>query len=281
MRNWLLITVWFVGALVPLRAQQRPLQTDEPDPIAVGRVRVGIGIEFLQGERFTLPGLKGDLTRAGVANVQVGVGEFAEFQLSGVLQNFLSVSERTPPLIPSTFSGNSTNDFGDLILASKFKLAGEKGKRPAIGFKFAVQLPNASNETGLGTDETEFYASLLFSKRVARARLLGNLGLAILGSPVQPNSQADQLTYGFGIILPMRRNLDLLGDVNGRQGPERAGNESRSQARLGVRLRAAGLLWDVAGIAGLGKYDANSGVTVGVTFDFQAFHRKRGPRTVR
>jgi hypothetical protein len=48
-----------------------------------------------------------------------------------------------------------------------------------------------------------------------------------------------------------------------------------------VRLRAAGLLWDVAGIAGLGKYDANSGVTVGVTFDFQAFHRKRGPRTVR
>src|SRR5512140_2086941 len=35
-RNWLLITVWFVGALVPLRAQQRPLQTDEPDPIAVG-----------------------------------------------------------------------------------------------------------------------------------------------------------------------------------------------------------------------------------------------------
>jgi hypothetical protein len=282
-RSRLPLLLWFITAisLGPLHAQQRPFSTDEPDPIAEGRVRFGIGMELLQGERFTLSGLEGDLSRIGVANAQVGIGQYAEFQLSGVLQDFLSVSKRTPAAIAPDFAGNATSDFGDLVLASKFRFAREKGKRPAVGFKFAVQLPNASNESGLGADETNFFASLLFSKHAAGAQFIGNVGLGILGSAVQPNSQSDMLTYGFGIIVPVRRNLNLIGDVHGRQGPDRLGNESRSQARVGVQIRAAGLLWDVAGIAGLGKYDADTGIALGLTFDFQAFGRKQAPKTVR
>jgi len=41
------------------------------------------------------------------------------------------------------------------------------------------------------------------------------------------------------------------------------------------------LRWDVAGIAGLKKFDPDSGLTVGITYEFQAFNRKRVPRTTK
>ena len=85
------------------------------------------------------------------------------------------------------------------------------------------------------------FASLLLAKHVGRAHFLGNLGLAILGSPVAPNSQADLLTYGVAILVPVRRKIHLVGEIHGRQGPERLGNESQSQVRLGAQVQAGGL----------------------------------------
>ena len=277
----LLLAAVLLGSGIPSLAQQRPLKTDDADIVPTGRVRLEFGVEFLQGQRFSLSGLEGDLTRLGVADVHVGVGEYAEFQISGVVQDFLSVSRRTPAAIEPNFAGDATSDVGDLVLATKLKLMPERKSHPGVAFKFAVQLPNASNESGLGTDETNFFASLLLAKHVGRAHFLGNLGLAILGSPVAPNSQADLLTYGVAILVPVRRKIHLVGEIHGRQGPERLGNESQSQVRLGAQVQAGGLRWDVAGIAGLKKFDPDSGLTVGITYEFQAFNRKRVPRTTK
>lgn len=269
----------FLGFLfcvaVPSWAQQRPLRTDDAELLEVGRVRGEFGLEFLQKQRYSLSGLEGDLTRAGIASVQVGVGEYAEFQISGVLQDFLAVSKRTTPVLPPAFAGNSSSDYGDLILATKLKLAKEKGARPAITFKFAVELPNAKHDSGLGTDQTEFYTSLLLSKHVGRARLLGNIGMAILGNPVVIGRQADVFTYGAGILFPLGARLNLVGEINGRKGPspQRIGNEDQSQLRIGVQMQAAGLRWDIGGIAGLEKLDPDSGIALGLTYVFKAFHK--------
>jgi hypothetical protein len=261
--------------------QQRPLRTDDAELVKTGTVRLEFGFEFLQGQQFPLSGLEGDLTRVGVTSVHVGIGEYAEFQLSGVIQDFLSVTGRTPPVLPPDFSGNSTSDFGDLILASKIKLAAEKGARPAFAFKFAARLPNASNESGLGTDTTGFNGSLLASKHIGRAQLLGNVGIAILDSPVEPATQADLVTYGLAVIVAVNPKFNLVTEISGRGGAQRVGNESEAQARLGVQFRAAGLRWDIAGIAGLEEFDAHSGVAIGLTYEFQAFGKKKAPTTVK
>ena len=264
-----------------LPAQQRPLKTDDTDLLELGRIRTEFGVEFLQGQRYSLSGLEGDLTRLGVTSLRFGVGEYADVELSGVVQDFLSVSRRYPPVIPPDFAGNATSDFGDIMLATRLRFAREGSRRPALGFKFAVQLPNASNETGLGTDETNFFSSLLFSKRVGGTQLLGNLGLAILGSAVTPAAQSDLFTYGLAFVTPVHRRVSIFGEIYGRQGPERAGNESQSQIRVGAQFSAGGLLWDLAAIAGLKTFDPDSGLALGVTYEFQGFHKNRSPRTIK
>ena len=273
----------FVCMAAPARGQDqvRSLRTESPELIGVGQVRAGFAVEFLHRARYSLSGLEGDLLRLGVIDVSVGVGDYAEFRLSGVCRDFLTVSRRSPAVIPATFMGDTTSDFGDLILGAKMKLATEKGVRPAFAFSFAAELPNATNESGLGADETQFFARLALSKHLGRAQLVGNLGLAILGSAVQPNSQADLLTYGFEAIVPLHKKFELVGEVYGRQGPPRVGNESLAQVQMGARFLAAGLRWDVAGMAGLRHFNPSTGLSVGVTYEFQAFHKKPGPVTIR
>lgn len=268
---WILL-----GIALPSQGQQRPLKTDDAELLELGRIRTELGMEFLQRQRYSLSGLEGDLVRAGIARIGVGVGQYAEFEISGVFQDFLSVSRReSNPPIPPTFSGTSTSDFGDLVLATKIKLAAEKAARPAFAFRFAVELPNAKHESGLGNDQTQFYSSVLASKHIGRARVIGNVGLAILGNPVSLGRQADVLTYGFGILVPVHPRLTLVGEINGRKGPspQRVGNEDQSGVRLGIQVRSAGIRWDLGGIAGLRHFDAKSGAYVGITYEFKAFHK--------
>jgi hypothetical protein len=274
--QWMLLVICLFSPDT-VQGQQRPLTIDDAEILKTGRVRAQFGIEFLQRQRYSLSGLEGDLIRFGVSSIHVGVGEYAEFQISGVLQDVLSISERSEPIIPPDLDGNSTSDFGDLVLASKIKLLGEKGLRPAMAFKFAVQLPNASLSSGLGTDETQFYSSLLFKKNIGRAQISADLGFAILSSPVPSERQTDPLAYGVASIVRINRHINLAAEITGRHGPsENLANKNTSQVRAGLQFWTGSIRWDVGGIAGLKRFDPKSGIVVGVTYEFQAF-KKNGP----
>src|SRR6266480_6591169 len=77
------------------QAQQRPLLTEDVDIIPPGSMRIEAGIDFLQGARFPVSGLTGDLTRVGVIGVNIGFAPNVEFQIEGVVQNFLSINSRS------------------------------------------------------------------------------------------------------------------------------------------------------------------------------------------
>jgi hypothetical protein len=281
--RWTVVAMIFLGIPWMASAQQRPLKTDDAEILRTGRVRAEFGVEFLQGQRYSLSGLRGDLTRLGEASIHIGVGEYAEFQISGVAQDIFSVSSRTEqPAFPPTFTGNSTSDFGDLILGTKVKLAGEKKHRPAMAFKFAVELPNAKHDSGLGTDQTEFYSSLLFKKKMGKAQVLADVGFAILGSPVLQGRQTDPLTYGVATIVPVFHGINLVAEISGRQGPpRRLGNENKSQARAGIQFWSGKIRWDLAAVAGLMRFDPKSGIVVGATYEFQAFRRNMPPVEIK
>ena len=257
-------------------AQQRPLITEDVDIIPPGSLRIEAGVDFVQKARFPVSGLTGDLTRAGVIGINIGLAPNVEFQIEGVAQNVLSINSRSASAIPLNLASNanSTSDIGDFTLWAKIKLRNETRHAPSFGFRFGVQLPNSNQARGIGLNQTNAYGQILFGKKFgqdARVNTFGNLGIGILTAPTSLFSQNDVLTYGVASIVRLNRQFSLAGEVNGRAntrpGSGPLGTESQGEARLGMQIRASGLRFDFAGIKGLTKRSPRSGITVGVTYD--------------
>jgi hypothetical protein len=264
------------AAAFAAHAQQRPLITEDVDIIPPGSLRIEAGVDFMQRARYPVSGLTGDLTRAGVIGISIGLAPNVEIQIEGVAQNFLSINSRGPSAIPLQLApnANSANDTGDFTLATKVKLRAETQRGPSIGFRFGVQLPNSNQATGIGLNQTNAFGQVLIGKkfgRNGRVNTFGNLGIAILGAPTATFVQNDVLTYGLAGIVRLDKTFSLAGEVNGRvntrPGSGPLGTESQGEARLGMQIRASGLRFDFAGIAGLTRNSPRSGLTVGVTYD--------------
>ncbi len=257
--------------LTCVSGQQRPLVTESTDTVAEHHLRLELGAEWLQDAVFPLSGLEGDLTRIGVFGLRFGLGGAAEIELQGVAQDRLGIEKRSEaphsPLLD--FSGNSTSDFGDVLLGTKFRFVQEQKGIPALGFRFAVELPNASNEKGLGNDETNAYAAFLLSKKIGKAQVNGNLGLAILGDPLDAGAQDDLLTYGFSGVYHASPRLNLVADLYGRTGPGGIGTEEQSRLRAGVQVKAWEFYWDAGVFAGFRSTDPSWGIVFGLSRDLK------------
>jgi len=276
MKRLLFSLILLTCCAIPGAAQQRPLITEDVDIITPGTIRIEAGIDFMQGAKYTVSGLRGDLTRVGVIGINFGMGPNVEFQIEGVVQNYLSINSRGVSAGPLDIAAgaNSTNDTGDFTLSAKFKLRNETRRGPSLGFRFGVQLPNSNQGRGIGVNQTNAFGSILVGKKFGpdgRFNTFGNLGLAILTAPTQLFSQNDVITYGLAGIYRINKQFSIAGEVNGRantrpgNGP--LGTESYGEARLGMQIRASGLRFDFAGIKGLTSFSPNSGFTVGVTYD--------------
>lgn len=258
------------------RAQQRPLITEDVDVLEPGALRVEVGIDFMQDAKYPVSGLTGDLTRVGVIGFHVGLSPNVEFSIEGVAQNFLSINTRGASAIPLAVpvGENSTNDTGDFRLSTKIKLRNETRRGPSLGFKFGVELPNSNESRGIGLNQTNAFGMVLVGKkfgRDGRLNTFGNLGLGIYTAPTRLFTQNDMLLYGLGGIFRVNKSVDIASEVNGRMntrgGTAPLGTESLGEFRLGLRVRAAGLRFDAAGIKGLTEFSPRSGVTFGVTYD--------------
>ena len=261
----------------PAVAQQRPLVTEDPETIGAGLVLLEGGIEQQQDVSYPASGLKGDLLRLPMLGVSFGISSIAELQIDGGLYNRLNVTSSKPAPLSQllNFSGDRTHDVEDITIATKIRLLSETPGRPAFGVRFATRLPNASNESGLGLDTTDFYASALLGKTVQSIRFVGNFGLGILGDPVDGNRQNDVLTYGASVARAVRQGLEVVGELNGRldtrDGEPPVGTESRGAFRVGGRFTKATVRVDAGLIFGLTSRDPSIGFTAGATWVFKGF----------
>jgi len=272
----LYILALLMCSVITVAAQQRPLITEDVDIIPPGSIRIEAGIDFMQGAKYPVSGIRGDLTRVGVVGVSFGMSPNVEFQIEGVAQNYVSINSRGPSAIPLDVApgANSTHGTGDFTLAAKFKLRNETRRGPSLGFRFGVELPNSNQARGIGLNATNAFGSILIGKKFGqdgRFNTFGNLGIAILTAPTELFTQSDVLPYGVAGTFRVNQRLSIAGEVNGRantrpgNGP--LGTESQAEARLGMQVRASGLRFDFAGIKGLTSFSPNSGFTIGVTYD--------------
>jgi hypothetical protein len=259
-------------------AQQKPLLTEDVDIIKPGVIRIETGVEFLQDQRFPLSGLRGDLTKLGDTRLSFGLAPNVEFQIEWTLQNFLSIKSRgvTPLSLKLGANGNDTNDFGDATMWMKIKLKNETKRLPAVGIRFGMQLPNSNEAKGIGTNTTNVYGMFTAGKHFKEERLsvFGNLGLGILQAPNSTFSQNDVLLYGLAGLYKVNERFNVVGEVNGRHSTRKRaplGTEDFSEARIGGQLRALGVRWNAAGIFGISKNAPKTGLTLGITYDWDAF----------
>jgi hypothetical protein len=210
--------------------------------------------------------------------VSVGLSSIAELQLDGGLYDRLTVTSRNPgaPLASLvTATGPTTHAAEDITIATKVRLLAETMRRPAVGLRFATRLPNASNESGLGLDTTDFYMSLLGAKTVQSVRVVGNLGFGILADPTVGNRQNDVLTYGVSLARAMTQQAEIVGEINGRvstrTGGAFPGTETRGLLKLGGRYTRGTVRFDAGMAFGLATADPTIAFTWGLTYVFNAF----------
>lgn len=259
-------------------AQQRPLVTEDPETVGSGLILVEAGFDHQQRVYFPVSGLTGDLLRLPTLGVSFGVGSIAEIQVDGTPWQRLTVTERERAPLSSllTFSGDRTTDVDDIVVGGKVRLVPEGPGRPAIALRFATKLPNASNESGLGTDTMDFYFATLVGKTVESVRFVGNVGFGILSDPIEGHEQNDVLAYGFSIARAIAEGVEIVGDINGRVGFNPVeevppGTENRGQIRLGARFTKGTVRLDGGIIVGLTSRDPSFGFTGGLTWVFRAF----------
>lgn len=273
----LFVLVW-VATLGTATAQQRPLVTEDPETIGSGLILFEAGFDQQREVFYPASGLQGNLLRVPVLGLSFGVSSIAEIQIDGGFYNRLSVTSRRDAPLSSLldFTGDKTSDVEDLVVATKVRLVSETAGRPAIGLRLATKLPNAGNESGLGLDTTDFFASVLIGKTVQSIRVVGNAGLGILADPVVGNRQNDVITYGLSVARAIRQGFEVVGEVNGRMNTRDdedtpVGTESRANMRAGARFTRGTVRVDAGLIVGMTSRDPSIGFTAGVTWVFRGF----------
>jgi hypothetical protein len=257
-------------------AQQRPLMTEDPDPVGEGKMLIEAGVDHTWTQRFPVSGLQGNIVRGPLLGISSGMGSAAELQVDGLSWSRLAIRERfDAPLSAIVQSrGSSTASVDDIVIGAKARFLRETQTRPSIGLRFATRLPNAGNEKGIGTDTMDFYQSLLVGKSIRSTRLVGNVGMGILSDPTRGDRQNDVLTYGFSVAQAMR-HVAIVADVNGwvstRAGTPPPGTDTRSTATVGFRYPLGQIRIDGGFYTALTESDARSGVTGGITWTFESF----------
>jgi len=264
-------------ATAPAAAQQRPLQTEDPETIGAGRILFEIGADYKHDYLLPVSGLRGNLVSLPPMGLSVGVSSIAEIQIDGSLYQKLSIVQRyagAPFSSLLEIDGDTTSDVDDLHIGAKVRFVSEGANRPAMAFRFSTRLPNAGNDTGLGKDIQDFSAGVILGKTVQSVRIVTNLGLLILGSPTRAAAQDDLLTYSFSVARAVSQNAELVGEFVGRANFANIvtpGAEDRGLLRFGGRYTKGSVRVDGGMALGLTARDPEVGFTAGLTWVFDAF----------
>ena len=146
--------------------------------------------------------------------------------------------------------------------------------RPSMALRFSTRLPNAGNESGLGTDIQDFTASILAGKTIQSIRVVLNVGMMVLGNPTQPAAQDDLLVYSLSVARAISPAAEVVGEFAGRANFSQAvtpGAEDRGLLRFGMRYTWSGVRIDGGLLLGLTPRDPEIGFTGGFTWVFNAF----------
>ena len=267
-----------VALASPALAQQRPLQTEDPETIGAGRVLLEAGFDYDRDVPYAVSGLEGHVLTVPQFGISVGVSSIAEIQVDAGLYQRLSITRRNPkaPLAGMLTIGPSdtTSSVDDANIGAKIRFLSETARRPSMAFRFSTRLPNAGNEAGLGTDTQDFGTWIAVGKTIQSVRVVTNVGLLIMANPIAQAAQDDLLSYNLSVARAISPRAEVVGEFVGRANfgnIQTPGAEDRGLLRFGARYTVQGVRVDGGILLGLTSRDPSFGVSAGLTWVFNAF----------
>jgi hypothetical protein len=176
--------------------------------------------------------------------------------------------------------GTSLSDFddeggGDLRI--KLKVIPYEFNSHRLGFQFITKLPNAHQDSGLGTNETDFTFQALLSSDWGRFKTHLNAGMATLGDPARNGNQNDFFIYGLAGEYALSESLTLMGEIEGStaadnstQGfieniAEASEGEARARARIALTGPIGDWRWGLSAFKGVNSHTEDWGFQTGMS----------------
>ena len=245
-------------------AQTRPLLTEPAVTAPTGTLVLETGFDVVASERSYVTGV--DRTRWDGPLLRLVYSPAASVEL-----DFEWVA-RTGVAGEKGRGDIQSSDWGDVTLRAKWRIAEGKGRRPTVGARFGVVLPQTSfedeefNPLGLGPNTLRAFVEGLLTLPVGRGRIHANAGLFLHDEVFRPHDQRDFLSYALAFEWPAGSRLSLLAEVTGRTGDDMPGAEERSEGRAGLRFGRGRLRLDAAVRRGLSAADGTWGATAGLAW---------------
>ena len=206
---------------VPALAQQRPLQTEDPETIGAGRILLEAGVDYESDVYYPLSGLRGNLFTVPPMGISIGVSSIAEIQIDGGLYQKLSITEQVPNAPLSHLLDarrrqhrlmSTTSNIG-----AKVRFLSETPGRPAM----AIPLLDASAECRQRVRPRQGHAGLQrvvgsSARRFSRFASSATSGMLILGNPTKLAAQDDLLTYSLSVARAISAKAEIVGEFVGR-----------------------------------------------------------------
>lgn len=229
-----LLLFWSYLLPILLYSQQHPLALEHASLLESGYAQFDFGFAYYRNQPYPLSGLQGHLLKVGSLRYAAALSSYIELQVDGTLLNLLDIQHRRPAFNSNVVTrSNPTGDIGDFTVWTKFGVLSEYRQGVGVAVRFGIQLPNASNESGLGVDEMNFYSLLLIQKHLG-GKLTANIGLGILSDPAVLGQQHDVLLYGFEYMVPVGSTTSLRAQTSGRTGHSGIGIQRLANAKLGM-----------------------------------------------
>ena len=246
-------------------AQTRPLQTEPALTAPAGTLVLETGFDLIAGEPSYVTGVERTRWDGPLFRLVYSPARNVELDFEWVARVGVAGEEGRGDI--------QSSDWGDVTLRAKWRIVEERGRRPTIGARFGVVLPQTSfedvefNPLGLGPNTIRAFVEGLLTQPVGRGRIHVNAGLLLHDEVYRPHDQRDFVTYALAVEWPISPRLAILAEVAGRVGDGAPGADERSEARAGLRLGRGRLRGDVAVRRGLTEADGTWGVTAGLAWE--------------
>jgi len=164
------------------------------------------------------------VTQYGVLELEYGwdqywlEGDIRQASMTGLLKFGIlcdiELRWTTTPFLSQTDSEGTHRTFGDNWLGTEIRLHRQTTALPTLAFSYALKLPSATTENGLGTGKVDYSFTFAASEQIWHSNLDVNLTHYLIGRPeLSGFDQNQQVAIAFS--RPIHGRLQFAGEIYG------------------------------------------------------------------